>query len=179
LLKFDFLVDMVSWDKPGERFRFTILYSFLSTSWNSRFYILCQTREGVPLESIIDLYESSSWLERECWDMHGIYFVNHNNFLRLLTDYGFRGHPLRKDFPLSGFVELFYDDSASGVVYEPVELVQEYRNFQFKSPWAEDIVVSSNQDDLENDDFDFDFDFDSLEQEPKINNDDNNIKSTN
>jgi hypothetical protein len=70
--------------------------------------------------------------------MHGIYFVNHNNFLRLLTDYGFRGHPLRKDFPLSGFVELFYDDSASGVLYEPVELVQEYRNFQFKSPWAED-----------------------------------------
>ena len=102
-----------------------------------------------------------------------MYFVNHNNFLRLLTDYGFRGHPLRKDFPLSGFVELFYDDCAAGVVYEPVELVQEYRNFQFKSPWAEEIILST-QDDLENDDFDFDFDF---EDEKSIN--DNNSQQNN
>jgi NADH-quinone oxidoreductase subunit C len=98
--------------------------------------------------------------------MYGVYFVNHNNFLRLLTDYGFRGHPLRKDFPLSGFVELFYDDCLSGVVYEPVELVQEYRNFQFKSPWSDDIITSS-QDDLENENFDFNFDL----EEEKIQND--------
>jgi NADH-quinone oxidoreductase subunit C len=89
--------------------------------------------------------------------MHGVYFVNHNNFLRLLTDYGFRGHPLRKDFPLSGFVELFYDDSASGVLYEPVELVQEYRNFQFKSPWSMDFLLTEEEDlilmsDLDDDD---------------------------
>lgn len=90
--------------------------------------------------------------------MYGVYFINHNNFLRLLTDYGFRGHPLRKDFPLSGFVELFYDDYTSGVLYEPVELMQEYRNFQFKSPWAEEPAEAEGESEEES------FDFDSVEE---------------
>jgi NADH-quinone oxidoreductase subunit C len=142
VLKFNVLSDICSIDIPGKKYRFTIFYNLVSFSNNTRVFVICQTKEGSPLESLVNLFSSSSWSERECWDLHGIYFINHNNFVRILTDYGFKGHPLRKDFPLTGFVELFYDDYNIGVKYEPVELAQEYRNFQFKSPWVNDVFDS-------------------------------------
>jgi NADH/F420H2 dehydrogenase subunit C len=131
------LLDIQAYDTPGKYYRFTVQYTLLSLQYNYRINVRVQTREGSPLPTVTDLWNGASWSEREVWDMYGIYFEGHPNFRRILTDYGFKGHPLRKDFPLTGFVELFYDDWNHGVFYEPVELAQEYRNFNFKSPWLE------------------------------------------
>jgi len=131
------LIDIQAYDTPGKYFRFTVQYALLSVQYNYRINVRVQTREGFPIATVSDLYNGANWSEREVWDMYGIYFEGHPNFRRILTDYGFKGHPLRKDFPLTGFVELFYDDWNHGVFYEPVELAQEYRNFNFKSPWLE------------------------------------------
>jgi len=131
------LLDIQAYDTPGKFYRFTVQYALLSVQYNYRINVRVQTREGSPLPSVNELWNGANWSEREVWDMFGIYFEGHPNFRRILTDYGFKGHPLRKDFPLTGFVELFYDDWNQGIIYEPVELAQEYRNFNFKSPWLE------------------------------------------
>lgn len=130
------LTDIVAYDIPGRKNRFSVMYNLFSHTYNIRIHINLQVPEGVPVNTLFDLFKSSDWLEREIFDMFGVYFVNHPNFRRILTDYGFKGHPLRKDFPVSGFYELFYDSWISETVYQKIELVQEYRNFDFPSPWS-------------------------------------------
>ena len=130
------LTDIVAYDIPGRKNRFSVIYNLFSLSYNTRIYINVQIREGVSISTIFDIFKSADWLEREVFDMFGIYFSNHPNFRRILTDYGFKGHPLRKDFPVSGFYELFFDSWVSETVYQRIELVQEYRNFDFPSPWT-------------------------------------------
>ena len=113
----------------------TLIYFLLSTKYNSRIKIKTFVDELTPVESIVDLYQSANWLEREVWDMNGIYIEQHPDLRRILTDYGFEGYPLRKDFPLSGYTEVRYDDSQKRVISEPIELSQEFRVFNFNSPW--------------------------------------------
>jgi NADH:ubiquinone oxidoreductase subunit C len=113
--------------------RFEINYNLLSVKHNFRYYV--KTYSNLQIWSLTSLYESANWLEREVWDMFGIFFINHPDLRRILTDYGFEGFPLRKDFPLTGYIELRYDDEKSTIVYEPLELAQEYRLFNFTSPW--------------------------------------------
>lgn len=127
------LVDICVVDNPNKMERFEILYNLLSIKQNFRFYI--KTFTNLRTWSLTSLYTSANWLEREVWDMFGIFFINHPDLRRILTDYGFEGFPLRKDFPLTGYVELRYDDEKSNIVYEPLELAQEYRLFLFNSPW--------------------------------------------
>jgi len=122
-------------DNPSKPERFEINYFLLSIRFASTICIKLTCNENTPIPSITDLYPSANWMEREAWDMYGIYFYNHPNLRRILTDYGFEGHPLRKDFPLSGFVEVRYDEESKRVLVEPVELSQEFRNFDFASPW--------------------------------------------
>jgi NADH dehydrogenase (ubiquinone) Fe-S protein 3 len=134
--QFKILTDIIAYDIPGKSERFIVVYSLLSIHYNTRISVIVTTDELTPLPSVCNIYSGAAWLEREVWDLFGIYFYNHPDLRRILTDYGFEGHPLRKDFPLTGFVEVFYDDIKKRVVYEPVSLAQEYRNFNFKNPWA-------------------------------------------
>ena len=99
------------------------------------FHVRTSTGVISPMESVTDLFSGASWLEREVWDLFGVFFFKHNDLRRILTDYGFEGHPLRKDFPLTGFLEVYYDDTTKKILYEPVSLVQEYRNYDFTNPW--------------------------------------------
>ena len=115
--------------------RFEVVYILLSVQYNSRIRITTYVDELTPLESIVPLYKSAGWYERETWDMFGIFFSNHPDLRRILTDYGFEGHPLRKDFPLSGYIEVRYDDSEKRVISEPIQLAQDFRYFDFSSPW--------------------------------------------
>jgi len=135
--QFKQLVDIIAYDILGRTNRFTIIYALLSIQYNVRISVLITTNELLPISSVSSLYNSAFWLEREVWDLYGIFFYNHPDLRRILTDYGFDGHPLRKDFPLTGFVEIFYDDSKKRIVYENVSLAQEYRNFNFKNPWLD------------------------------------------
>jgi len=132
---FTSVIDIVTVDYPGKKNRFKVIYLLLSVDYNVRLRLSVETNEVDPLYSITGLFAGASWMEREVWDMFGIFFVAHPDLRRILTDYGFEGHPLRKDFPLTGYVELFYDDSKKRIVYEPVSLAQEYRNFDFVNPW--------------------------------------------
>lgn len=127
------LVDICVIDNLNLIQRFEINYNLLSVKHNFRYFI--KTYTNLQMWSLTYLYESANWLEREVWDMFGIFFLNHPDLRRILTDYGFEGFPLRKDFPLTGYVELRYDDEKSIIVYEPLELAQEYRLFRFTSPW--------------------------------------------
>jgi NADH dehydrogenase (ubiquinone) Fe-S protein 3 len=120
-------------DFPGRPLRFEVVYMLLSVDWNSRLRIHTQVDEITPVPSIVEVFPSAGWWEREVWDMFGICFANHPDLRRILTDYGFEGHPLRKDFPCWGFSEVRYDDSEKRVVSEPVELAQEYRAFAIQS----------------------------------------------
>jgi NADH/F420H2 dehydrogenase subunit C len=129
------LIDIVVIDFPENDKRFSVIYNFCSLKYNCRVKVLTKIDEITPLISITDLYKNANWIEREVWDMYGIYFENHPDLRRILTDYGFEGYPLRKDFPLSGFVEVRYDDSQKRVVYEPLEMSQEFRVFAFRNPW--------------------------------------------
>lgn len=130
------LVDMCVYDKPGKNFRFSVIYNLLSQGYNSRLLLVTKVTERSPvLASLLPLYSGSGWLEREVWDFFGIFFINNFDLRRLLSDYGFAGHPLRKDFPLTGFVEVVYDDSQKHIIYRPVELVQDFRGFKFKKNW--------------------------------------------
>jgi NADH-quinone oxidoreductase subunit C len=132
---FAVLIDICGVDWPQREKRFDVVYQLLSLTMNRRIRVKLQTDEQTPVPSIVDLYPAANWFERETFDMYGIAFADHPDLRRLLTDYGFSGYPLRKDFPLSGHVEVRYDDELKRVVYQPVELVQEFRDFDFMSPW--------------------------------------------
>jgi len=133
--KFNSLIDITAVDYPGRAKRFDVVYHFLSMYQNHRIRLRIQVREEDLVPSIIDVHPSANWFEREVFDMFGILFSGHPDLRRLLTDYGFRGYPLRKDFPTTGYTEVRYDEAQKRVVYEPVSLVQEYRQFDFMSPW--------------------------------------------
>lgn len=132
---FKTLIDICGADYPARPKRFDIVYHLLSLTRNARIRIKVETDEQTPVPTAIGVFEGAQWFEREAWDMYGVKFEGHPDLRRLLTDYGFEGHPLRKDFPVTGFVELRYDDDLKRVAYQPVQLVQEFREFDFLSPW--------------------------------------------
>jgi NADH-quinone oxidoreductase subunit C len=134
-LRFSTLVDITAVDHPGRRKRFVLVYHFLSMYRNHRIRLKVEVGEQDIAPSIIGIFPAANWFEREVFDMFGILFSGHPDLRRILTDYGFRGHPLRKDFPTTGYTEVRYDEVLKRVVYEPVQLVQEYRQFDFMSPW--------------------------------------------
>lgn len=129
------LVDLCGVDYPEREQRFDVVYNLLSLSHNQRIRVKIRTDEATPVPSVVEVFNSAGWYEREAWDLYGILFADNPDLRRILTDYGFEGHPLRKDFPLTGYVELRYDDEKKRVVYEPVKLTQEFRSFDFMSPW--------------------------------------------
>ena len=133
--KFNILIDICGVDYLEKDKRFEIVYHFLSLSVNRRIRVKLMTDEGTKVPSIVDLFPSAGWYEREVYDLFGVIFSGNTDLRRLLTDYGFKGHPLRKDFPLTGYVEVRYDEEQKRVIYEPVKLTQEFRNFDFVSPW--------------------------------------------
>jgi len=133
--RFSTLVDITAVDYPGRAKRFDVIYHFLSMYQNHRIRLRVSIREEDMVPSIVDVHPSANWFEREIFDMFGILFSGHPDLRRILTDYGFRGYPLRKDFPTTGYTEVRYDEEQKRVVYEPVSLVQEYRQFDFMSPW--------------------------------------------
>lgn len=133
--RFSSLVDITAVDHPERAQRFDMVYHFLSMYRNQRIRVKVAVREDQMVPSIHELHPSANWFEREVFDMFGILFSGHPDLRRILTDYGFRGHPLRKDFPTTGYTEVRYDEALKRVVYEPVNLVQEYRQFDFISPW--------------------------------------------
>jgi NADH-quinone oxidoreductase subunit C len=129
------ITDVTAVDWPSRQRRFDVVYHLLSPKHNARVRVKVETDEGTPVPSIIEVFPGADWFERETYDLYGVVFSGHPDMRRLLTDYGFEGHPLRKDFPLTGFVEVRYDDELKRVVYAPVRLAQEFRNFDFLSPW--------------------------------------------
>jgi NADH-quinone oxidoreductase subunit C len=129
------LVDVCGVDWPEREKRFDVVYNLLSLKNNQRVRVMVATDEATPVPSAAPVFSSAGWFERETYDLYGVWFADHPDLRRILTDYGFEGHPLRKDFPLTGFVEVRYDDAEKRVVYEPVRLNQEFRNFDFLSPW--------------------------------------------
>ena len=132
---FKVLVDVCGVDYPERERRFEVVYNLLSLHHNQRVRVKVPADEATLVPSAAGLYSSAGWYEREAWDLYGIHFVGNPDLRRIMTDYGFEGHPLRKDFPLTGFVELRYDEAQKRVVYEPVELTQDFRSFDFMSPW--------------------------------------------
>ncbi|MBS9720265.1 NADH-quinone oxidoreductase subunit C [Tianweitania sp. BSSL-BM11] len=140
------ILDVCGADYPSRPQRFDVVYHFLSPRQNQRIRIKVLTDEDTPVPSIISVFPGADWYERETYDLYGILFSGHPDLRRILTDYGFEGHPLRKDFPLTGFVEVRYDDEVKRVVYEPVDLKQEFRNFDFLSPWeGTDYVLPGDE----------------------------------
>jgi len=133
--RFHQLIDVCGADYPKRAQRFDVVYHLLSLTQNIRLRVKVQTDEALPVPSIRSVYPNADWYEREAFDMYGMLFSNHPDLRRLLTDYGFQGHPLRKDFPMTGHVEVRYDEEQKRVIYEPVKLTQEYRKFDFLSPW--------------------------------------------
>ncbi len=139
-------VDLCGVDYPERDQRFEVVYHLMSPKYNTRIRVRVRTDEETPVPSLTGIYPGTEWFEREAYDMYGILFTGHPDLRRLLTDYGFDGHPLRKDFPLTGHVETRYDDELKRVVYEPVELRQEFRNFDFLSPWEGSHYDLPNED---------------------------------
>lgn len=135
ICKFNQMIDLCGVDYPERARRFDVVYHLLSMAHNTRIRVKCSTDEDAPVMSVVSLFPNADWYEREAFDMYGIVFDQHPDLRRILTDYGFEGHPLRKDFPLTGFVEVRYDEERKEVIYEPVVLQQEYRSFDFLSPW--------------------------------------------
>jgi NADH-quinone oxidoreductase subunit C len=133
--QFEVLIDICGVDWPARQERFDVVYHLLSPRLNQRIRLKLTTDEQTPVPSTVGVFPASNWFEREAYDMYGILFSGHPDLRRILTDYGFQGYPLRKDFPLTGYVEVRYDDEQKRVVYEPVELAQEFRSFDFESPW--------------------------------------------
>jgi NADH-quinone oxidoreductase subunit C len=129
------LLDVAGVDYPDREARFDVVYHLLSMKQNHRVRVKLPAAENVAVPSVTSVFSAAGWWEREAWDLYGIFFSDHPDLRRILTDYGFEGHPLRKDFPLTGYVELRYDDDQKRVVYEPVKLTQEFRTFDFLSPW--------------------------------------------
>lgn len=133
--QFKGFMDATAVDYPESKERFRVVYNLLSVKFNSRIRVQTHVDEVTPLESATKLFRGADWFEREIWDMYGVFFHSHPDMRRILTDYGFEGHPQRKDFPLSGYVEVRYDDTEKRVVTEPVEIAQEYRSFDYSTPW--------------------------------------------
>jgi NADH-quinone oxidoreductase subunit C len=133
--QFTCIIDITAVDWPAREKRFDVVYHLLSPKKNQRIRVKVETDETTPVPSIISVFPGAEWFERELYDMYGVLITGHPDMRRLLTDYGFDGHPLRKDFPLTGFVEVRWDDELKRVVYDPVRLAQEFRNFDFLSPW--------------------------------------------
>jgi len=133
--RFEQLQAVTAADYPEDEKRFEVVYLLLSLKFNRRVIVKIRTDEATPVPTVTGIYNSANWFEREVWDMFGVKFFGHPDLRRILTDYGFEGHPLRKDFPLTGFYQVRYDEEEKAVVYEPVNLVQEFRNFDFSSPW--------------------------------------------
>jgi len=133
--EFKILVDLCGVDWPQRARRFDVVYHLLSLTQNVRLRVKVETDEETPVPTCVGVYPAANWFERETFDMYGVTFADHPDLRRLLTDYGFSGYPLRKDFPLTGYVEVRYDDEQKRVVYQPVDLVQEFRDFDFMSPW--------------------------------------------
>lgn len=145
-LKFVSFIDMCGVDYPARQRRFDVVYHLMSPTLNQRIRVKAETDEDTMVPSATDIFPGANWFEREAYDMYGILFSGHPDLRRLLTDYGFEGHPLRKDFPLTGFVETRYDDETKRVVYEPVHLRQEFRDFDFESPWeGTDYVLPGDE----------------------------------
>jgi NADH-quinone oxidoreductase subunit C len=139
-------IDISGVDYPVREKRFEVVYHLLSPRQNQRIRVKVSTDEETPIPSVIEVFPAANWYEREVYDLYGVFFTDHPDLRRILTDYGFEGHPLRKDFPLTGFVEVRYNDEAKRVVYEPVELRQEFRNFDFLSPWeGTDYVLPGDE----------------------------------
>jgi NADH-quinone oxidoreductase subunit C len=132
---FEVLIDICGVDYPEREKRFDVVYHLLSPRLNQRIRLKCETDADTAVPSAVAVYPAANWFEREAYDLYGILFSGHPDLRRLLTDYGFQGHPMRKDFPLTGYVEVRYDDDRKRVVYEPVKLTQEFRSFDFESPW--------------------------------------------
>jgi NADH-quinone oxidoreductase subunit C len=140
------VIDICGVDRPGRPKRFDVVYHLLSPRLNQRVRVKVKTDEVTPVPSICEVFPGANWFEREAYDLYGILFSNHPELRRLLTDYGFDGYPMRKDFPLTGFVEVRWDDEQKRVVYEPVKLNQEFRNFDFLSPWeGTDYVLPGDE----------------------------------
>ncbi len=140
------MIDVCGVDWPQRARRFDVVYHLLSPRQNMRVRVKVETAEDEAVPSACSVYPGADWFEREAWDLYGIMFTGHPDLRRILTDYGFEGHPLRKDFPTTGFVEVRYDDSAKRVVYEPVNLRQEFRSFDFLSPWeGTDYVLPGDE----------------------------------
>ena len=132
---FEQLIDITAVDHPEREERFDVVYHLLSLKQNQRIRVKVSTDEESPVPSVAAIYPTATWFERETWDMYGVFFADNPDLRRILTDYGFEGHPLRKDFPLTGYVEVRYDEDQKRVVYEPVKLTQDFRTFDFLSPW--------------------------------------------
>jgi len=140
------IVDITAVDWPSRERRFDVVYHFLSPRLNQRIRVKVATDEATPVPSIIGVFKGADWFEREAYDLYGVLFTGHPDMRRILTDYGFEGHPLRKDFPLTGFVEVRYDDEEKRVRYDKVALAQEFRNFDFLSPWeGTDYVLPGDE----------------------------------
>lgn len=140
------IVDVCGVDYPGRAERFEVVYHLLSPRQNLRIRVKIATSEDQSVPSIVSVFPGADWFEREAYDMYGILFAGHGDLRRILTDYGFEGHPMRKDFPTTGYVEVRYDDEVKRVVYEPVQLRQEFRNFDFLSPWeGTDYVLPGDE----------------------------------
>jgi NADH-quinone oxidoreductase subunit C len=136
------LIDVTAVDYPGREKRFEVIYHFLSPTLNERIRLRAEAEEATQVPSIIEEFPGADWFERETYDLYGVIFTGHPDMRRLLTDYGFDGHPLRKDFPLTGFVEVRYDNAQKRVVYEPVNLTQAFRSFDFESPWEGTVYAA-------------------------------------
>ena len=144
--QFSCIIDITAVDMPSRERRFDVVYHFLSPRMNQRVRVKIQTDEATPVPSIIGVYRGADWFERETYDLYGVLFTGHPDMRRILTDYGFEGHPLRKDFPLTGFVEVRYDDQEKRVRYDAVKLAQEFRSFDFLSPWeGTDYVLPGDE----------------------------------
>tara|TARA_Y100000590_G_scaffold462819_1_gene627927 strand:- start:1596 stop:2204 length:609 start_codon:yes stop_codon:yes gene_type:complete len=147
--QFKLLIDICGVDFPERLKRFEVVYNLLSLTHNQRIRVKLKVDIDTPVPSVVSIFSTASWFEREVWDMYGVVFTDHPDLRRILTDYGFDGHPLRKDFPLTGFKEVRYSETYKRVVYEPVNLTQEFRNFDFMSPWetVEQVLSQENIED--------------------------------
>ncbi len=142
---FEQMMDLCGVDWPDRAERFDVVYNLLSVSLNQRLRVIVTTDETIPVPSVHEIWPVATWWEREAWDLFGIVFSGQPDLRRILTDYGFEGHPLRKDFPLTGYVEVRYDEDRKAVVYEPVKLVQDFRNFDFVSPWEAMLTLPGDE----------------------------------
>jgi NADH-quinone oxidoreductase subunit C len=133
--RFEMLIDVCAVDYPEREKRFDVVYNLLSLKHNYRVRVKVPVNEDEAVPSVVDLWPTAGWFEREAYDMYGVFFEGNPDLRRILTDYGFEGHPFRKDFPLTGYVEVRYDETQKRVIYEPVKLTQEFRKFDFESPW--------------------------------------------